>query len=466
MDDRQLTMGRQILVSRLFFASSVAFLFSFSAIVAHVTFSGEASLLLTYFLALVTGYCLFRKSDALGFFTISFFVNTFFAVLFVLYFESNHGLPFSEGADDQAFYEISKKLKNGENVDFSALNYKAYVLTFSYYFKALNAVGIDSDYFFHLNILNSLFGALAAPLIFLIARGYTSQKNASLMALITLAYPPYIFYSATIIRDILVATLLFMIVYITIFRRSSQLRKIIILVPLFFFLYHIRAASAFLALFFISYYYLTKTNLIPEILLKATVICMVIGVIAIQMVSIAKPPPPEQPPLSDISNYLSYTSHYYRDLMVEQSDKNSIGVLIRTSENPALIFLSFVYMYFSPAPPLFVKSLELDDIFLGLGNLKWYYFALLFIIAAFLREKDAFKRRFQWAVILTVLLAVSVINFSSGDPRHFYFLQPLVMLVGLDYVSKNKRFFLDFTKAFALIFGFAGLVFVLLKLLR
>ena len=218
-------MPQQVLVSRSFVVSSILFILSFCAVTSYAVWSGVLSVLLTYSFTLLTGYYFFRKVDALRFFTASFFLNTIFAVLVSLYFDASYGLPFSEGGDDQAFYEISKKLKNGESVDFSALNYKAYVLTFAVYFKALHSIGITSDYFLHLNILNSFFGALAAPLIFLIGRQYTNEKNASAAAVLTLLYPPFIFYSAIIIRDILVATLLFAIIYTAMFWQRRAVKK-------------------------------------------------------------------------------------------------------------------------------------------------------------------------------------------------------------------------------------------------
>ncbi|MBT1700921.1 hypothetical protein KK083_28775 [Fulvivirgaceae bacterium PWU4] len=409
--------------------------------------------------------------ETIPFFRYSYLLNVFFAIVFTQAFLLEHGDPFTGMGDDFTIHQIAIDNKNGiesykDGLAWSGLNYKAYITALSLWLKVLNLAGFSSDYFLNLIILNSWMGAFVSPVIYLIFKKFTTDENSSTIAWITLLYPLSIYYSATIIRDIVV-TLFFSIgVLVMLTRFRSKLLKFLLLSFCVFVLYHIREASGFfLFIFLITHYVLRKTGGSLRYVIRASILAVLMFVFSILLTALSMRPPKELPPMTHFMAYLSHRIHFYNDAAISQATE-SLGAEIRKSGNPVLLVLSLPHLFFSPVPPRFFFGMTTSNIFLGIGNLVWYFFGFFYLFSFINLPSRGEVNSFWWAALITAFAALLIINFTSGDVRHFSFIHPVLIGFAFIFIKNNKAAFGYLMKTFLLFALIIVLAYTALKLVN
>ncbi len=455
------------LVASLFFVSNVFLLVHsihydvFSVFFTVAVFSSLGLIILAS-----SGY------TSLIFFIKSFSLNIILSVVFIFYFEYSLGLPFNGVADDQTFFILTKywandtttfdqRAFNTYGVTWESINYKAYILIFGFWLKFLKFLNIESEHFFHLNLINCWFGAFIPSLTFIIAKRLFTIKIGLISAFIVLLYTPVIFYSIIIIRDTLIGTIFLSIVSITISSYSSKV-KIISITILLSLLFELRGASAALAIVFMITYWASALR-IKQITIynKWLSIVMIILVLATSIYLVSGNLNVLKNSDVDLFKRIVNTVNFYQAHSLEQASNDSFGSILKQSNNPIIFLLLLVYTYLSPVPPEFIKTFNLKTVFMGVGNILWYVVAPVFIGGYFQLTKDKSLRSILHAVVVTLVISLIVVSMTSGNPRHLYFLHPLIILFVVAYIIRYPLSFLHFFSASA-ITGFAGFILYLL----
>jgi hypothetical protein len=432
-------------------------------------FSREISIIISFFVFLYAGHFLFRKATIpkkLFFYTFCLYV--LMAVVFTSIHQMEHGTPFTGlGEDDKGFYEIAKEFKNGatsfawEGLQWKAINYKAYIYLLSGWLKVLNFIGFNSDYYFNLNILNCFFGAMAAPLLFLIFSRWVDDSLAYKIAIFTMLYPPIIYYSAAIIRDTLMVALFPLGVLLAQNTSLPRLLKIVFYILLLVFLINIRDVSALVMFIFLSLtwiFHLNSKAMTPILKLAGGV--AVVAVFSFFLYFLSRKPLESSPQSGQLLDYVTHKVHFYFDLSEKESGSGSLGGKIRSSKNPVLLALAIPITFFSPAPPLFIYHFSLSHFFMGLGNILWYFFGFTYSLALIISR---FKNiaGLHLPMVITFGITLVLVSFTSGDFRHLYFFHPFLIGFSLIFLSTNKKYvplILNFFLGLSLIFILAYIV--------
>lgn len=429
---------------------------AFCGLTFHIFYFKAPSVLITFFSLFILGIIFFLKSGKTTpqLFLISFCFNISISAIITYYFIYLNGIPFSEGGDDFTFYDLTIHWLEGISkfdsyaikeygISWSTIEYKLYIQIFGNWFKFLNSIGIESNHFFHLNILNCWFGAFAAPLIFLITNKVASPKVAQLTSLFVLIYSPLIFYSSIIIRDTLIITLFLLIVWVAI-KQMSSIKKAIIILLLIYFIIYLRNVSALFAIIFILTFFISKSRIKQiRIFLHKKFIIIIIGLIVlVAAILIAT----NMSVLKNIdffifNNVVRYYE-FYKQHAVEQGSGGSIGLFLKQSNNPFIFIISVFYIYLSPIPPEFIKKMNLINLFLGYGNILWYIIGPTFFIAVLQEYRSRGMSNLLKSTLICLLVSLIFIAMTSGNVRHLYFLHPLIAMFSINYAVKYKMQFI------------------------
>lgn len=441
----------------------VTILFCLIILIIFSITKNEPSIILAYLLLAFIGTVLFRKQDNLAtqFFFYAFTLYVSLAILFTSLHSLEHGDPFTGlGEDDKGYYETAKDYKDGirkfefVQAEWSAINYKAYIIILSGWLKLLNILGFNSDFYFNLNILNCFIGAFSAPFMYLIFRRWATERQARIIATLTLLYPPVVYYSAAIIRDVTILTLFSLGVLIA-DSEMKRVKKVILSILILWVLACIRDASAFfLAVFFVGHW-LYKLN--PRTMGATTKTLILFGIgffIVLFTTVLSETPKTSRPPITHVLEYVNYRIHYYFKLSAAEGDENSLGGKIRASQNPLVLATSVPITYFSPAPPLFFYKQTVSHWFLGLGNMLWYFFGFVYLLTVVWSRQGQVNRLYI-PILATLSAALLLISFTSGDFRHLFFLHPFLIGFAVIFLFKNKG-------QIHLILGMFGLLMVVL----
>jgi len=428
----------------------------------------DLSVFITFFFLLYLGKLLLKKQVH----TIyklqrnSFFVNVCSGVLITTWYSS--------GQDDFTFYSISTFLSKGQynfNIadryfEWSSIQYKFYVLAFAYWYKMLNIIGVSSNFFFHLNIINSFVASFIAPFVYKIGLKVFGDKSSTpkIAALFCLLFPILIYYSSVIIRDSWIITFFLMIVYALI-SNKTLLRKLLLIFVLLFLVFFLRKSSAvFIVALILLYIVFNTKNAFFVFLINRIVPFVTLFILLIFFIAIQLPVPEVAPPNTEVLNYISYTVNFYRNLSASEAVDSSVGLQLRLSNNPIVIFVYYVYFYLSPVPPVFIKNFNIVNVFLGVGNILWYIVSPLYFIHSFQLRKTSnivFIKSFFWFLILVLIM----VGTATGEQRHLLFLYPIVFLFSIDYVLNHKQQFYTYLMSFFFIGIFSVLIYILLKMI-
>jgi hypothetical protein len=439
-------------------------------ITLYAAFYRELSVVFSFFILYFAGRFLVKKNaeGEILLFEVSFLINVLAAIFLTMIFRLEHGDPYTGMGDDMTIYEIARDFKNGitrfaGDLSWNGVNYKTYVIVLSGWLRLLNLVGFSSDFFFNLNILNCWMGAFIAPVVCNIFKHFTSERNSRSIGWLALLYPLSIYFSANIIRDTVVTLFFALGVLVTLDTSLGRMKKVLYLAVVTFLLYNLRDVSGlFLVTFICSFLAINLIANPVKYFVKVSVLIVLGFAFSILLAALAMSPPKVLPPLSDFMNHLSFRIHFYNDLALSTAGE-SLGAQLRQSRNPVLIGLSLPHLFFSPAPPRFFYGLTASNIVMGVGNIMWYFFGFAFLLSAINLPNHGRLNSFWWSLFLTALTSLLIINFTSGDVRHFAYLHPLLMGLAYMFLSKHPMVFNITFKIFAGFLAFLTALYIFLK---
>ncbi|WP_106793795.1 hypothetical protein [Aquimarina sp. Aq78] len=437
----------------------------------------DFSILITFFFLLYLGRFILNKQV----YTVkkmqrfSFLVNVCGAVIITFCFEYLNNTWYSAGQDDFAFYSIandfSKGIRDfdfdGHRFEWSSVQYKLYVWIFAYWYKLLNIVGIKGNLFFHLNIINSFVASFIAPCIYKIGlqlfgnKSVTSEKAAFFCAV----FPPFVYYSGAIIRDTWIICFFLMIIYL-ILSDKKFIKKLILISILIVSIFYLRKSSAVFVVTLISLYILFNTrNVYITFFINRIVPVVTLMILMVFFIAMQLPTPKIAPSNTDILNYINYTTNYYRDLATSESVQNSIGLRLRLSNNPIVLLVYYIYFYFSPIPPKFIKDFNIINLYLGIGNILWYVLSPLYFIHTIQLKNDVKNKIFVRAYFWFLIIVLIMVGTATGEQRHLLLIYPIVLLFSIDYIVNHKNQFYKYLLIFFFLSLFGVLIYALLKML-
>lgn len=453
------------------------FVLVFCGLTFHSFYFEAPSIFLTFILLFFLGSTSFLKSGKTPteLFIISFFINVFISVIITYYFIHVNNVPFSEGRDDFTFYDLTVHWLKGISkfdayatkeygISWATIEYKLYIQILGNWFKFLNSIGIDSNHFFHLNIINCWFGAFAPPLIFLIANKVSSPKIAQLTTLFVLLYSPIIYYSSIIIRDTLIITFFLLIVWVAV-KQMGGLKKLILLLLLIYLIIYLRSVSALFATIFILTFFTSKSRIkqlrfffhkkflivfIGLTFLAATIL-IATDMAIIKSIDFI------------IFDKISRYYEFYKQRAIAESGSGSIGLFLKQSNNPIIFIISVFYIYLSPIPPVFIKDLNVLNLFIGYGNMLWYILGTTFFVAVLQAYRSRGMSNLLKSTLLCAIGSLLFVTMTTGNTRHLYFLHPLIAMFSIDYALNHKIQFIYLLFIIAFAGAFAGAVYFLIK---
>ena len=435
-------------------AAIILFMLSLVSLFIHAISFNNFSVLVTFSILYITGTIFFFRSGrtVLLFYHFAFLINVVLSVMFVFYFNNLRGMPFTEGGDDRTFYMLSKAWSYGIDsfnayaqehygISWNSINYKFYIIILGSWFKFLRSLSFEQDHFFNLNIINCWFGGLIAPFVCKIGKEVFSKRVAKLTALLILFYAPIIFYSVVIIRDTLIGVLFLIIVWHVV-RNGNKWARLVLIALIFFILYYLRPTSAFFAFLFVLTFWASGSRLIQvkaffrryTILIALTMISFSSLLVMTEMAVLKGV---GFPIIEKVIRYFEF----YRGHSLAEASSGSIGSILKQSNNPLIFILLIFYTYLSPIPPEIIQSFSLKNLFILTGNMTWYVAAPTFLVCQVQYLKNKTYSNLLYATIITLFMALVFVSMTTGNPRHLYFLHPIIAMFVLSYILDYPRQF-------------------------
>ena len=356
------------------------------------------------------------KRKLLFLFLVVYSVNAILMLAFATVLVDSNGLPFISAPigvipDDQRFYEngvaVAQAWLRGD-----APNLPLSVIKFYGYTYFLGACNLVSSFLGDMSpisprLINVMAGALLPVMTFRIANlVYSDRRVAYTATLLTAAFPVFSFYSALLLRDMIVAFLISLAVLLFLegAKRGDAINKgpkLALLVVVIGALYFMRDLSAFVLLVaFATYVYLDQPWWVK--LLAAAG-----GAIALfELASYLDLDAPRA------QMYLTYMDRAM-DVFVRTEAQDSLGMrYIIGAPFPLNVVLRFPYTAIVPVPPLI--AVDLLSLVRGSGALIWYFLFPLWIYGMWLSRHNS-EANMLTMVSLLFLLGISLV---SIDVRH------------------------------------------------
>ena len=435
----QNTKNRNLLIKLfLFYISAAVLVLFFNAFIFDLY-----TPILSFTLFLVLGGVLLRGNTRL-FFLLSFFVYIVLGHILAWSYYIDHGNFFIGGGDDELFYDYAIDFaKNGfdtSNPLFVAVTFKAYMYILGWYINFLNLLGVrTTNYFFDLLLLNNAAGAFAIATIYQIVKEKISQEILFKYCLLVILFPTIAYFSSSLLREVYVYLSLALVILI-ITNRQYILFKIVFIALIVIFVAFIRIASAILILSLPLTYLIYS---IKRIHLKA-ILFLFIFITAVYLYQ----------KFSELQNFdLSEKGESYNDLVASESTSNSIGALLKSSDNPIFIAARFIYTLYSPIPPPIFKKVNLNTAIMSVGSFMWYFLLPAYIFSLWNNKifQDIKLNRLMKSFAITFLFSVFIVTITSGDPRHLHFLYPFILLGAIQYSFARKHTYNKFLFYYSLI---------------
>lgn len=385
--------------------------------------AGELSFLAVYIVCVVLGSAValrtagaeFGQARALSLFLVVFSVNVLMILAFAHVLTDMTGGPFlvaPEGVipDDERFYgygtSIAHAWLRAEKPEFPLgvkfLGYP-YILAacnyFSAYFGDMSSVSP--------RLLNAMVGALLPITIYRIADlVYENKRIARTAALLTAVFPVFTFYSALLLRDMIVAYLVAVAILLflksvssnTLFEKSVHFGMLgIFLVGLFF----VRDLSAVVPLAGFAFYVFARQSIWLKL---ASILVAAVGVVQVAaMIDLDAP---------KIQMYLTYTERAM-EVFARIESQDSLGMrYIIGAPFPFNIILRIPYTALMPMPPL--VGMDLLSIVRGSGASIWYFLFPLWIYGMW-KSRGNPKSNVITVISLLFLIGIAMV---SIDLRH------------------------------------------------
>ena len=448
----QNTKNRNLLIKLFLFFSPGAFLVLFINAFIFDLYTPFFS----FALFLAIGGAFLRGNTRL-FFLLSFFVYVILGHFLAWSYYIDHGNFFIGGGDDKLFYDYAVDYaQNGfDRSDplFVAITFKAYVYVLGGYIDFLNILGISTtNYFFDLLLLNNAAGAFGIVTIYQIVKDRISQDVLFKYCLLIILFPTIAYFSATLLREVYVYLSL-TIVALLITNRQYIVFKIVFIGLIVVFVAFIRTASAILILSLPLTYFIYS---IKKTHIKVIVFFIIFGVLIYLY--------QEYSGLQDFD--ISGKRESYNDLVASEASSDSIGALLKSSNNPIFIAARYIYTLYSPIPPPIFKKVNLNTTIISIGNFMWYFLLPAYIFSLWNNKifQNIKINRLMKSFALTFLFSVFIVTITSGDPRHLHFLYPFILLGAVQYNFARKHKYNKFLFYYSIIAVLLVVAYFILKI--
>ncbi|MCK5615319.1 glycosyltransferase family 39 protein [Candidatus Pacearchaeota archaeon] len=441
-----------------------------------VTFSyyclfDEPSVVVFYLLCLMVGLGISlllspknadEKELLINLFLIVYAINIIFVFLFVAYFYHVNGTPFlpahgNNNPDDLLFYKHGIRLADAwhnnydHGISLGEIKFYGYTYLLGGIFYLSNFFGDMSPV--TPRIFNAMIGGLIPVVVYLLAKLIYNKKIALRSAITSTLFPVFIYYSALILRDIVVAFLILLSTYLFLVIHKSHCKIKILFLTLtlcagIILIFFMRDLSAFVLLMcFVAFLFLKK-----KAIFKGAVL-LLFGLMTITIWHNL------DFDAQKIQQYLTY-SQRYMELFQTTEAEDSLGMkYILGAPFPINIPLTFAYTSIMPIPP--TKYFDFHSAVLGSGAFLWY-----FIFPFWLYGMWA-SRKYPEANLLTIISIIFLLGISmaSIDIRHktqFFSFALIQASYAAEFFQKKKTVIYFFT---AYVIGSLSIVYLYLKFL-
>jgi hypothetical protein len=449
-------------------AGAAVVVFAAMASMVYSILAGELSFLAIYLVCLITGVAVaaMTAGPSLGQFRgvsiylVVYSVNVLMILAFAEVLTKITGGPFldaPEGVvpDDARFYRYGTSIADawlrGHQPELP-LGVKFYgypmILAVCNYFSAIfGDISSVSP-----RLLNAAAGALLPVTVFRIAElVYENKHIATIAALLTATFPIFTFYSALLLRDIIIAYLVAMSVlfFLQAAKPSTSYDRTanaILLTATLLAIFFIRDLSAAVPLAgFALYIFVRQSGLAKAASL------LVVAALVIQVLAIVDLDGPK------LKMYLTYTERAM-EVFTRIESQESLGMrYVIGAPFPFNILLRFPYTAIMPGPPM--VGTNLLDIVRGSGAIIWYFLFPLWLFGMWRSRKnlDANLLTFISLLFLAGIAMVSI------DLRHKTQYLPLAMIqvaYAIDVLKVRSEQVIAWT---CLILGLLALIYFYLR---
>lgn len=355
-------------------------------------------------------------------FFFNYSINILLIFLFIIVFRYSHGTSFLPQygyniPDDITFYQNGKILAQAWHTDIQHDIYLGNIKFYGYtYFLGLifyltQIIGDFSDV--TPRVVNAFLGAFLPILVYLISKLIYDRKVAFNASLFSTIFPVFHYYSALLLRDIIVAFLILLSIYLYIslvffcnlnkvyaFKfKSDFFIKLFSLMCTLLFIYYMRDVTCFILILAFSTILFFKSSLKSKIAIL-TCLCL-ISILFFSNINLEK-----------LYLYITYPTRYNKLFMITENE-NSLGMqYIINSPFPLNIPLRIIYTMIMPIPP-FIQY-KFHNLVLGSGAFLWY-FVLPFWIFGMWKTRQDLKSNLLTLISLILLVGIA---FTSIDIRH------------------------------------------------
>jgi hypothetical protein len=402
---------------------ALVILFAAFTSLAYSVVAGELSFLAMYIVCLIIGGTLASltagrdqdRLNAIFTYLVIYSVNVFMILAFAHVLTQMTGAPFLEAPegvipDDERFYgygaSIAQAWLRGERPEFP-LGVKfygyPYILAVSNYFSSIfGDISSVSP-----RLLNAMAGALLPVTVYRVADEiYSDRKISRMAAMLTALFPLFTYYSALLLRDILIAYLIALALLLFLGSTSkpenrSRLLNIGLLCLIMTAIFFIRDLSAAVLLTAIAFYFFIR---LPG---WAKFVSIILSVVLVaQIVTAIDLDAPK------IQMYLTYTERAM-EVFTRIESQESLGMkYIIGAPFPLNIFLRIPYTALMPVPP--IVDIDLLSLVRGSGAFIWYFFFPLWVYGMWASRKN------HDANLITIVSLLFLIGIAmvSIDVRH------------------------------------------------
>jgi hypothetical protein len=403
----------------------------------------------------VVGTVLFYNRG-LKYFYLCYTVNIITAIALAFYFSSVNGWLFPGGGDVSFYYEQSRNMAdawiNGHSYSLVGVSkFYGYLYICSVVYFICNYFG-DMSYI-SLLMVNSFVGATIPPILYNLCQKIYYKEYPEMprqVGVISALFPIMTYYSVIGLRDIWIAAITVLFIYIVACRtygKKNILNTWVMPLMLIGFMFSLRSYSVFPLIAFWLVIILGERNTLKNFIYKY-IIVLVLVLIAFEM-------------LPKILDYFNIFDRY-KDLSIAQASDKSIGKRIIMLPSPINETVRFVLALYSPIPPM--KYINFESFIIGIGGIWWYFIVPVFIYGVWYSVIAKEKILFALATISFSVMLIMGVAMSSIDIRHKTQLYPIVILfycLGISQLGKLKLLKINFFILY--IISLLGLFYIYLK---
>ena len=385
---------------------ALVILFAAFTSLAYSVVAGELSFLAMYIVCLIIGGTLASltagrdqdRLNAIFTYLVIYSVNVFMILAFAHVLTQMTGAPFLEAPegvipDDERFYgygaSIAQAWLRGERPEFP-LGVKfygyPYILAVSNYFSSIfGDISSVSP-----RLLNAMAGALLPVTVYRVADEiYSDRKISRMAAMLTALFPLFTYYSALLLRDILIAYLI-------------ALALLCLIMTAIFFIRDLSAAVLLTAIAFYFFIRLPGWAKFVSIILSVVLVAQIVTAIDLDA--------------PKIQMYLTYTERAM-EVFTRIESQESLGMkYIIGAPFPLNIFLRIPYTALMPVPP--IVDIDLLSLVRGSGAFIWYFFFPLWVYGMWASRKNH-DANLITIVSLLFLIGIAMVSIDVGHKTQY-----------------------------------------------